>query len=259
MTTVETGGSLAVQVQEGIARVTLNRPPLNILDIETIRELNRALRDLREEPGLRALVLAAEGRAFCAGVSVEDHLPGKAELMLHAFHEIFRQLRTLPCPILAAVQGPAIGGGCEIATFADLVIASEAASFGQPEIRLGVIPPVAVVCLARRVGQARALQLILTGDILPAREAERIGLVDRVVAPANLAAAVDDAAGHFKDKSAAALRFAKRAFRAAAGHDFDGGLAIVERLFLEELMRTHDAEEGLRAFLDKRPPVWTHN
>ncbi|HET7295155.1 MAG TPA: enoyl-CoA hydratase/isomerase family protein [Vicinamibacteria bacterium] len=258
MSTV-TASTLRVSVSEGIARVTLNRPPLNILDIETIRELNRAIRDLREDRGLLALVLAAEGRAFSAGVSVEDHLPGKADLMLRAFHEIFRQLHTLHCPLLAAVQGPAIGGGCELATFADIVVASEAATFGQPEIRLGVFPPVAAVRLAQRVGQARALRLILGGDVLSAREAERIGLVDRVVPPEELASAVEQETARLKDKSAAALRLAKRAVLAAAGRDFDAGLEAVERLFLEELMRTHDAAEGLRAFLGKRPPAWTHS
>ena len=258
MSTVAANATLSVGVHEGIARVTLDRPPLNILDIDTIRELNRTLRDLREEPGLRAVVLAARGRAFSAGVSVEDHLLEKADLMLHAFHETFRQLRALHCPLVAAVQGPAVGGGCEIAAFADVVIASEAATFGQPEIRLGVFPPVAAVRLAQRVGHVRALQLILTGEVLSAPEAERIGLADRVVPAAELDAAVDQTTARFRDKSAAALRFAKRAFQAAAGRDFDAGLDAVERLFLEELMRTHDAAEGLRAFLEKRPPVWTH-
>ncbi len=239
-----------------VARIVLKRPPLNILNLEMIQELDRRLGELRAEPGLRALVLAAEGKAFCAGVAVEDHLPDKVDAMLPAFHEVFRSLRRLACPTLAAVQGAALGGGCELACFADVVIASEAASFGVPEIKLGVFPPVAAVHFPQRIGSARTLQLLLTGDVLPAREAERIGLVDRVVPADGLAAAVGETVARFAEKSAPALRLAKRAVAAAAGRDFEAGLAEAERLFLEELMKTRDAVEGLRAFLEKRPPVW---
>jgi cyclohexa-1,5-dienecarbonyl-CoA hydratase len=120
-----------------VARIVLRRPPLNILNLEMIREVNRMIRDLRMESGLRALVMAAEGKAFSAGVAVEDHLPDVVPEMLGAFHEAFRPLRLLACPTIAAVQGPALGGGCELACFADWVIASEAATFGPPEIKLG--------------------------------------------------------------------------------------------------------------------------
>lgn len=239
-----------------VARVVLRRPPLNILTIEMIRELNRVLRDLREDSGLRLLVLAAEGKAFSAGVAVEDHLPDKVAPMLESFHDIFRHLHRLSCPTLSAVQGPALGGGCELACFADLVIASEAASFGQPEVKLGVFPPVAAVHFPHRIGLARTLQLIYSGDILPAREAERIGLVDRVVRPEELDGAVEAAVARFREKSAPALRLAKRAAWAAAGRDFHAGLHEVERLFLEDLMKGEDAAEGLQAFLDKRAPAW---
>lgn len=253
-----TSECLRFQCDGGVARLTLQRPPLNIMDIAMIREINRALRDLRFEPGLRALVLAAEGKAFSAGVSVEDHLPGKADLMIGAFHDIFRQLRVLSCPTIAAVQGAALGGGCELACFADFVLASETATFGQPEIKLGVFPPIAALHLPHRIGRARTLQLILTGEILPAREAERIGLVDKVVAAADLAAAVEALVARLGDKSAMALRHARRAVFVASTHDFDSGLDALERLFLDDLMKTEDAVEGLRAFLEKRAPVWSH-
>jgi cyclohexa-1,5-dienecarbonyl-CoA hydratase len=249
--------AIGVETDGAVARISLRRPPLNILTIENLEELNRILRGLRHEPELRALVLQAEGKAFSAGVAVEDHLPGKAEAMLATFNETFRLLRAFACPTISAVQGPALGGGCELACFADLVIASESATFGQPEIKLGVFPPIAALHFPHRIGLARTLQLVLTGDIISAREAERIGLVDRVVPPAELSAAVDTAVAGFRAKSAPALRLTKQAVLARGGRGFETGLREME-VFFEELMKTDDAVEGLRAFLEKRPPVWRH-
>jgi cyclohexa-1,5-dienecarbonyl-CoA hydratase len=156
------------------------------------------------------------------------------------------------------VQGAALGGGAELATFCDLVIASETATFGQPEIKVGVFPPVAALHYPARVGTARALQLLLTGDLLPAREAERFGLVDRVVPPGELAQAEAATLAKLADKSGAVLRLTKRAVRAAATEDFEAALTRLEVLYEGELMQTHDAAEGLQAFLEKRRPVWAH-
>ena len=244
------------RVDEEVARITLARPPLNILTIEMMEELNRALAQIAGRPGLKALVLAAEGKAFCAGVAVEDHLGDRVKPMLDAFHQIFRRLHALGCPTLAAVQGPALGGGAELATFCDLVIASEAATLGQPEIKVGVFPPIAALHYPNRVGEARTAQLLLSGEVLPAREAERIGLVDRVVPPEKLEEAVAAALARFTDKSAVVLNFTKRAVREARGRPFEEALAALEGLYQNDLMRTEDAEEGLRAFVEKRAPVW---
>jgi cyclohexa-1,5-dienecarbonyl-CoA hydratase len=249
--------ALGVETDGAVARITLRRRPLNILTIENLEELNRILLGLRHEPELRVLVLQAEGKAFSVGVSVEDHLPGKAEAMLATFNNTFRLLQGLACPLISAVQGPALGGGCELACFADLVIASENATFGQPEIKLAVFPPIAALHFPHRIGLARTLQLVLTGDVISAREAERIGLVDRVVPAAELSTAVDTAVAGFRAKSAATLRLTKRAVLAGAGRGFETGLREME-LFFGELMKTEDAVEGLRAFLEKRPPEWRH-
>jgi cyclohexa-1,5-dienecarbonyl-CoA hydratase len=240
-----------------VARVALNRPPLNILDIAMLRELNDGLRRLRAEP-LRALVLAGEGKAFSAGVAVEDHLPEKAEEMIAVFHETFRLLRSISCPVISAVQGPALGGGCELACFADIVIAAESARFGQPEIRLGVFAPIAALHFPRRIGLSRTLDLLLTGRVIPAAEAERIGLVDRVVAAEVLPGAVEDTVQTFRDLSGPALRLTKTAVLAGFGRDFEAGLGAVEDLFFRELMKTEDAQEGLRSFIEKRSPAWKH-
>jgi len=259
MTTTATApaGNVIASFDGAVARIVLDRPPLNILDLPMIQELSRTLESLSRETALRALVLSGEGKAFSAGVSVQDHLPEKARKMLAAFHGIFRRLHRFPCPTLAVVHGPALGGGCELACFADVVVASEAATFGLPEIKLGVFPPVAAAHFPRRIGAARTLQLILAGGTLNASEALRIGLVDEVVPPDALAGAAESAVGRWREKSAPALRLARRAVQ-SAGTDFETALDRAERLFLDELMRTADAAEGLRAFLEKRPPSWSH-
>jgi cyclohexa-1,5-dienecarbonyl-CoA hydratase len=256
---METAYSFLSLEDDGIvARIVLRRPPLNILHLEMVRELNRALRDLRADDGLRVLVIAAEGKAFSAGVAIEDHLPDRVGTMLPAFHDVFRHVRTLCVPTIAAVQGAALGGGCELACFADIVIASENASFGLPEVKLASFPPVAAVHFPHRIGLTRTLQLVMSGDVLPAREAERIGLVDRVVPGEKLAETVETEVGKLREKSGPALCLAKRAVLQAARDEFGSRLGEVEDLFLEELMKTADATEGLAAFLDKRPPVWRH-
>lgn len=245
--------------QDGdVARITLARPPLNVLTIGMMEAIGEALAEVAGRPRLRALVLAAEGRAFSAGVAVEDHVGDRVRPMLDAFHRIFRQLHRLDCPTVAAVQGAALGGGAELATFCDVVVASETATLGQPEIRVGVFPPIAAIHYPRRVGHARALQLLLSGRTISAHEAERIGLVDRVVPPGELEAAVSEALTAFTDKSAAVLRLTKRAVREAGEDGFEAALARLEALYVDELMRTEDAAEGLRAFVEKRGPVWTH-
>ena len=237
-----------------VARVVLARPPLNVIDLAMAREMTAALLALRGRDALRAVVIAAEGRAFSAGVSVEDHLPGRVEVMLPAFHDVFRALRALEVATVAAVHGPALGGGCELAGFCDFVIASEDATFGLPEIKLASFPPLAAVHFPTRIGRARTLQLIQSGETLDARAAERIGLADAVVPASGLEAAVADVLSKLRDKSATALRHARRAV--LEGDGFLERLAAAEAIFLGGLMKTEDATEGLRAFLEKRPPSW---
>ncbi|MBI3029422.1 MAG: enoyl-CoA hydratase/isomerase family protein [Candidatus Rokubacteria bacterium] len=249
---------LRLGVAEGVARLVLARPPLNILTIDMMEELNGALERVQSLLEVRALVLAAEGKAFSAGVAVEDHLGDRVKPMLEAFHRIFHLLRALPCPSVAAVQGAALGGGSELATFCDFVIASEAATFGQPEIKVGVFPPIAAVHYPARIGLARTLQLLLTGEVIGAKEAERIGLVDRVVPAAQLPAAVEEVLAKLSDKSRAVLALTRRAVLDAAGQPFEAALRAVEALYHAELMATEDAHEGLKAFVEKRAPVWKH-
>lgn len=256
MSTPATREAVRWSESQGVARITLARPPLNILDLPMLETLAGLVAEAGRRPALKVLVLQAEGRAFSAGVSVEDHLGDRARPMLEAFHRVFRSLRALDCVTVAAVGGAALGGGAELATFCDLVVASETATFGQPEITVGVFPPVAVLHYPLRVGAAAALRLLLTGQVIPAPEAQRLGLVDLVVPPDRLADTVEAEVARFTALSAAVLRLTRRAIRDAQGLPFDEGLAVLEELYHGELMATADAEEGLRAFVEKRKPVW---
>lgn len=255
---VVSGAAATVQYLEtyDVARLTLARPPLNIMTIAMMAEINDALDRAAANPVLKALVLAGEGKAFSAGVAVEDHVGERVTPMLEAFHGIFRRLRLLDCMTVAAVHGAALGGGAELATFCDAVIACEDATLGQPEIKVGVFPPIAALHYPRRVGEVRALALLVSGEVLPAAEALRIGLVDRVVPRAELAGAVDAQLERYRAQSAAVLRLTKRAVREGAGVPFEQALASLEEIYRDELMETEDAAEGLRAFVEKRAPVW---
>jgi cyclohexa-1,5-dienecarbonyl-CoA hydratase len=243
-------------VDYDMARLTLARPPLNVLSIEMMQEIAAALEEAATHASLKVLVLEGDGKAFCAGVDVADHVGERVKPMLETFHEIFRRLGRLPCATVAGVRGAALGGGAELATFCDVVIASEDATIGQPEVKVGVFPPVAALHYPRRIGVARTLALLMSGEVLPAAEAQRIGLIDRVVPRDALAEAVDAQVARFRAQSAPVLRLTKRAVVESLGLPFEQALPALEDLYRYELMATADAEEGLRAFEEKRKPIW---
>lgn len=245
-------------IEDKIARLTLCRPPLNIIDIATMKEMRAAVAQLSEEPQLRVLIVEAQpgSRAFSAGVDIEDHLEDKAADMLKNFHEFFYALQDLSLPTLAVVDGPALGGGCELAAFCDMIIASEEASFGQPEIKVGVFAPVATALLLQRLPRATAVELLLTGDTITAEEAHRIGLVNRVVPRDQLAEAVHDFTNRLTSLSAPVLRVARQAIRAAESRELRETLERLEQVYLEDLLPIPDSHEGLVAFLEKREPRW---
>lgn len=236
-------------------RITLNDPPLNILDIEMLGELREALG--RVAPDRHVLLIdAAGGKAFSAGASVPDHLPSRVETMLTTFHDCFRVLARIDIPTVALVRGAALGGGSELAMACDFVLAADLARFGQPEIRLGVFAPVASWQLSRQMPERRGLEMLLTGDPIEASEAERLGLVNAVFPAAEFDARAEEWLGRLYRQSSSSLRLARKAFRQARADDFAAGVAQTERLYLEELMKTDDAREGLDAFLQKRKPEW---
>ena len=249
---------ISFRVEERVARVAFARPPLNIFDIALMREVERALYEGAGRRDVVAVVFeAAEGsRAFSAGVSIEEHQPETIYQMLDSFHSVFRALEQLAKPALAVVDGAALGGGCELLLACDIVIASPQSRFGQPEIKLGVFPPVAAVLLPRVVGERRARELVLTGELIDADEALRIGLVSYVVEGAQLEAKLQEILSRFRELSAPALEAARRALDLARGRTFADALARVEDIYLNELMKTEDAHEGVRAFMEKRKPDW---
>jgi cyclohexa-1,5-dienecarbonyl-CoA hydratase len=239
-----------------VARLVLARPPLNIMTVEMMREITAALDRVASRPGLKAVVLSGEGNAFSAGLAIDEHLGNGIKEMLETFHDVFRRLRALTCVTLAAVRGAALGGGAELATFCDVVVAADDATLGQPEIKLGVFPPIAALHYPRRIGVSRALSLLLSGDVISAVEAQRLGLVDTVVPAERLVEAVESQLARFRARSAAVLRLTKRAVTESLGAPFDAALGALEDLYRYELMATEDAAEGLRAFLEKRSPIW---
>ncbi|HXO19710.1 MAG TPA: enoyl-CoA hydratase-related protein [Thermoanaerobaculia bacterium] len=241
------------------ATVTLNRPPLNILDLPTLARLGEVLADLAADAELQLVFLRGQGdRAFSAGVSVQDHTPDKIGAMLAGLHGAIRRLRDLPAVAVAAVHGHCLGGGMELALACDLVLATEDSRFGQPEIDLGCYPPAAAALYPALLGAPRTLELLLTGRTFTGEEAERLGLVTWRVPAGGLDMGIAEVAADLTGKSAAVTRLAKRAVRAGRDLPFAQALAETERLYLEELSRTADMEEGLAAFVEKRKPVWKH-
>jgi cyclohexa-1,5-dienecarbonyl-CoA hydratase len=249
---------LKFQIDDRVARITFARPPVNIFNIAMMREINSALSQCSQERGLVAIVFAAAAdcRAFSAGVAVEEHVDETIFQMLDSFHAIFRNLEQLAKPTIAVVDGAALGGGCELVAACDLAIASERACFGQPEIKLGVFPPVAAVLLPQVIPAKRACEMILTGELIEAEEAARLGLVNYVVPVEELEPKTTEILARLRNLSAAALELTKRAIDLGRGRTLDLALKEVETLYLNDLMKTHDATEGINAFIEKRKPDW---
>lgn len=243
--------------RDGVAKISINKPPLNILTVETLMELTEALEKARDDPSTKVIVITSIGdRAFSAGLDIKDHLPEHIEKTLEVFNKVFHVLRQAGKPVVASVKGFALGGGCELAMGCDMIVASEKAQFGQPEITVGAIPSVATVLLPRLIGWKRALQLVLTGDLMGAAEAKQIGLVNIIVPAEQLEEATERLANKLKDKSPVVLRLTRMALYQGLDLGFEKALDNVTDIYLNLLMRTEDAVEGLKAFLEKRKPQW---
>lgn len=244
--------TITIEKSNNIARVVMNKPPLNVVDIAMMQEFDAALKSLKGDHETKVVVIAAQGKAFSAGVEVADHTPDKVDSMIKTFHGIFHTLWSLEQPVVGSVQGAALGGGCEIAIACDFIVASEKAKFGQPEIKLGVFAPIATLLLPRLIARNKANELLLTGDTIDAREAERIGLVNKVASVETFEQEVNAFVNRLTVLSGAALRYSKRAITLGIEH----GLPAVENNYLNDLMKSEDALEGLNAFMEKRAPVW---
>lgn len=247
---------LKLELQAPLARISLQNPPLNVIDIAMMEELAGSLAEIEMQPDISAVVLSGEGKAFSVGVDVAAHTVDKVEAMLGKFHAVIRALIGSRKITIAAVHAHCLGGGAELAMVCDVVITTETAKWGFPEIKLGCYPPVACTALAALVGQKHAADLILTGRTISGKEAAAIGLVNRAVPESELQPAIHGYLQHFAKLSPAALAIAKKASYAWDSMHFDKGLARAEKIYFEELMKTEDAQEGIAAFLQKREPQW---
>jgi len=229
---------------------------LNVINIEMMNEINEVLESLNDGKNLKALVIRAKGRAFSAGVDVAEHTEALAEKMIKTFHLMFLLLDRMECPTIAVVHGAALGGGCELACFCDMVIAREGAKFGQPEIKVGVFPPVAAAAFPQYSHLKKVYELLLIGDVILADEAERVGLVNQVYPKDEFEKKAEEFIYRLTSNSGAILRYTKRAIKENIGKPFGEALEWSEKIYLKEMMNSHDAHEGLTAFMEKRKPEW---
>ncbi|MEM3011080.1 MAG: enoyl-CoA hydratase/isomerase family protein [Candidatus Bathyarchaeia archaeon] len=241
----------------GVAKITINRPPLNVLNTETLAEIVAALENIQKDETVNIVVITGAGeRAFSAGVDVKDHFADKIAGTLELFHKVFHLLIDIEKPTIAMVNGFAFGGGCELAMACDIVIASEKAQFGQQEISVGAIPTVATALLPKIVGRKKAFELMFTGNTITAEEAQKIGLVNLVVPADKLEEKTNELVAKLKEKSPIVLKLLRKSIYEGLDMDFKRALDNVTNIYLKRLIKTEDAEEGLRAFLEKRKPQW---
>lgn len=249
--------NIVLEKNEGITKITINRPPVNVMDQATLGELCSALEELAKDDETRVLLIRGAGeRAFCAGVEVGDHVGEKMPVMMREFGKVFKLLRALGKPSIAVVNGIALGGGCELVAGCDLAIASEKAKLGQPEIILGGLAPAAAPLLPRIMGEKKAFEMLLLGESMSAVDAERFGLVNRVVPPEKLDEAAGELARKFLKMSGLSVKLVRDAFYQCAGTaDLDEALDSAVELGIKS-WETHDGQEGLKSYLEKRNPVW---
>jgi cyclohexa-1,5-dienecarbonyl-CoA hydratase len=247
---------ISIDIQSPIARITLRNPPVNVIDIPMMEELGPALKDIDGMADISVLVISSSQKDFSAGVDVAAHLPEKVHEMLAKFHGVIHTLINSRKVSIASVHGNCLGGGAELAAVCDMAHTSESAVWGFPEIKLGCFPPVAATVLSALIGQKHASDLILTGRTISGREAAAIGLANRTVPDAELESAVQESVNRLAKLSPVALAMAKKAIYVWDSMHFHKGLARAEEIYLDELMQTEDALEGIAAFLEKREPVW---
>jgi cyclohexa-1,5-dienecarbonyl-CoA hydratase len=247
---------LKVEQSDGVARITFARPKHNVLDIEMMNELNGQLEDMAADNDLKCVAIFGEGPSWCAGVEVADHKPEMVDEMIATFNRIFERIDKLEVPTMAVVHGACLGGGLEVAIACDIVVASKSAIFGQPEIKLGFLPPYAAIRLPHLVGPAKAIEVCTTGKRYTAEEAQRMGFVGHVVEDDGLAGYAEKLIGEIRVNSPLIIRLNKRAVKNHLGLDFPDAIQGVSDLFLNTLMKTEDTLEGIRSFEEKRKPEW---
>ena len=239
-----------------IAHITLNNPPYNVLSVPLMREMAGAIESLNGRGDIKAILLDSSQRTFSAGIGLEDSKADRVFSTLDAFNCVFEAIREISKPLIVVVNGPAIGAGSELAAFGDLVIATPKAKFAQPEVKLGVFPPFASVMLPQLIGPKKTYELILTGEALSAEDALALGFVNRVVPEEKLKEAVDEVISKIGEFSAPVLEMTKRVISGCLGLPLDKAMRQSHNIYLTQLMDLEDVQEGLRAVLEKRKPVW---
>ncbi len=248
--------NLKFEKSDGVARITLNRPKFNMMNIDMMNELNGVLEGLLNDDELKCLAIYAEGKHFCTGVEVADHKPEVVDGMIATFNRIFELTDQLEVPIVAVVQGYCLGGGMELAIACDVIVAGQGAQFGQPEIKVGFFPPYAAMRLPQLIGPAKAIEVCTTGKFYSAAEAQSLGLVAHVVEDEQLAEGAEKIVKEIQGNSPLIIRLNKRAVKQHLGLDFKAALAGVSDLFLNTLMKTEDTLEGIASYEEKRKPEW---
>ena len=248
--------TVKLNISEGVARLTLARPKHNVFNIDMMQELNAALESLIADSSLKCAVLLGEGPSWCAGVDVGDHKPEMVDQMIATFNRIFELIHLLPVPVIAAVHGACLGGGMEVAIACDMVWATRKALFGQPEVKLGFLPPYAAVRLPSLVGPAKAIEICTTGKTYTADEALALGFVSRVLENDSFDAELTRLIGELQGSSPLILRLNKQAVKSHLGMSLPDAIESVSNLFLHTLMKTEDTLEGIASFYEKRKPVW---
>ncbi len=248
--------NIKIDKTEGVARIVLNRPKHNVLNIKMMNELNAELDKIAKEDDLKCLAISGEGRSFCAGVEVSDHKPEMVDEMVAVFNKIFENINKIDIPVIAAVNGACLGGGMEVAIACDIVIASEKAIFGQPEIKLGFFPPYAALRLPELVGTAKAIEICTTGRTYTAEEARHMGFVSHTADADQFAESVEKIINEISYSSPLIIRLNKRAVKRHLGTDFFKGVDLVSNYFLNTMMKTEDTLEGIKSFGEKRRPIW---
>lgn len=247
---------LKIEKDDQVAKIILDRPKHNVLDIPMMKELNAALETIAADNELKCVVITGEGRSFCAGVEVGDHKPDNVDNMVSTFNRIFELINLIDIPIIAAVNGACLGGGMEVAIACDIVIASEKAVFGQPEIKLGFFPPYAALRLPELVGVARAIEIVTTGQNYTAQQSKDLGFVSQVASVEGFQEAVDNTVKQIVMASPLIIRLNKRAVKRHIGTSFSQGVDLVSNYFLKTLMKTEDTLEGISSFEERRKATW---
>jgi len=239
-----------------VARITLNHPPYNVLTVPLMTELAEAIESLDNRPSVKCILLDSSQKTFSAGISLEDSRPDRVFQTLEAFNRVFQSIGEISKPLIVVVNGPAIGAGSELVAFADMVVATPNARFAQPEVKMGVFPPFAAIMLPTLIGPKKTYELILTGQPLTAEEAHNYGFVNKVVPEAELGKTVNEILARIGEFSGPVLEMTKKVIGSALGLPFKEAMKQSQDIYLNQLMALEDVQEGLRAVVEKRKPVW---